>query len=337
MGIIRDFIRRAARAAGKKELLRSVRARQRGIFHLLRPSYPIHRSDAFEYPLHRQEPVEPFFIVGSGRCGTTLMRRLLQASPRIHIPPENWAMAHHVDAFRCYRGLLSWGDLVDLHLGKHSLDNDRWFDEPPIELRDHLRQVPWDERSLARLLDIVYRYHGRLQGAVFERWGDKTPLNVESMEGILDIFPQAKFIHLLRDGVDVVHSWAGLEKYAGEFVAAARRWKSAVTAAHDFEEHHPEQFLEVRYEDLCQAPKTALHKVCSFIDLSYEEDMLSRSDHFSEMETAQSIDHYQNAFESITTKSIGKGRRGLDSEQKGAIKPLLDAKLTDLGYAPVGE
>ena len=44
--------------------------------------------------------------------------------------------------------------------------------------------------------------------------------------------------------------------------------------------------------------------------------MLTRSDHYSEMKTAQSLSHYENVFESITTDSIGKGRKNLNSEQK---------------------
>jgi len=155
------------------------------------------------------------------------------------------------------------------------------------------------------------------------------------MEQILDVFPKARFIHLLRDGVDVVHSWSGIEKYAGEVVAPAHRWRSAVTQALDFRANHPNRFLEIRYEDLCEDPETALRRICSFIDLSYQEDMLTRADHYGEMTTAQSVDHYENAFKSITTESIGKGHENLSTDQKQAIAPLLDAKLKELGYPPV--
>jgi len=162
MDTIRDFVRRAVRAVGMEEPLRSIRERQRRL---------IHRTGRFlhPFPIHRNEPINPFFIVGSGRCGTTLMRRLLQASPQVHIPPENWTMGNHVVTYRRLRRLMSWRDLVDLHLGRHVLGNHRWFDELPVELRDKLLQLPQEERSLACLLDKIYRYHGRVQGATFER------------------------------------------------------------------------------------------------------------------------------------------------------------------------
>ena len=141
-------------------------------------------------------------------------------------------------------------------------------------------------------------------------------MNVGSMERILSVFPKARFIHLLRDGVDVVYSWSRLEKYAGKVAAPARRWKSAVTSARDFREQYPDCLLEIRYENLCRDAESTLRRVCSFIKLSYKRHMLTRSDHYSEMKTAQSLSHYENVFESITTDSIGKGRKNLNSEQK---------------------
>jgi hypothetical protein len=273
--------------------------------------------------------------VGSGRCGTTLLRRLLQASPTVHIPPENWSFGGGIAAFRQYRWVLSWKPVVDLFLGRHAMENHRWFDEPPSELRGRLLKLPEDQRSFARLLDEIYRYHGECRGAAFERWGDKTPLNVGCMDDIVDVFPRARFIHLLRDGVDVVHSLSGMEQYAGEMVAPAHRWKRAATAARQFSVHRPSRLLEVRYERLCREPEEVLRRVCQFVDLSYEADMLSRTSHYDEMEEAQSVSHYEKAFEAISTDSIGKGRRNLNAAQKKEVAPLLNDTLIRKGYEPV--
>src|SRR5258708_7019695 len=40
-------------------------------------------------PLHGAERHRPFFIVGSGRCGSTLLRAMLEAHPDVHVPPES--------------------------------------------------------------------------------------------------------------------------------------------------------------------------------------------------------------------------------------------------------
>src|SRR5215204_558893 len=67
-------------------------------------------------PIHRGEGFSPFFIVGSGRCGTTLLRRILEADPTVHIPPENWVFQTMVRAYRKGSRALLWNDLVNLVL-----------------------------------------------------------------------------------------------------------------------------------------------------------------------------------------------------------------------------
>ena len=301
--------------------------RVRGIYHaVMSGGYPFYLQ---------QESYRPFFIVGSGRCGTTLLRRLLQASPEIHIPPENWALAGCIRSFRRYRWLLSWNEMVDLLLGRHVMDSERWFDEPPADLRQRLLEMPREDRSLADFLDTIYCYHGEQRNASFQRWGDKTPLNVNCMDAIMKVFPQARFVHPVRDGVDVAHSWSELSKYRGEIERAARRWKDAVTTARGFAERHPNRIHEVRYESLCRAPEKILREVCQFIDLSYESDMISRVDHYEEMEKSKSNKHYQNAFKEITTENIGKGRNNLNEHKKAKIAPIINRHLECMEYNPI--
>jgi len=155
------------------------------------------------------------------------------------------------------------------------------------------------------------------------------------MDRLLGIFPDAKFVHLIRDGIDVVHSWSRIEKYKGEVSRPARRWKSAVTAAQHFADKHLDRLLEVRHEELCRTPEETLKKVCQFVDLSYEPDMVSRTDHYDEMRKAQALTHYKNAFESISTDSIGKGRRNLSQPQKEKVAASIEDELVRQGYAPV--
>lgn len=307
------------------ELWDNLRPRVRGIYHAV-------MSGGYPFYLH-QESNRPFFIVGSGRCGTTLLRRLLQASPEIHIPPENWALAGCIRSFRRYKWLLSWNEMVDLLLGRHVMDSERWFDEPPADLRQRLLETPREDRSLAGFLNTIYCYHGEQQNATFRRWGDKTPLNVNCMDAIMKVFPQVRFVHLVRDGVDVVYSWSKLNR--GDIKRAARRWKNAVTTARAFAKRHPDRILEVRYESLCRAPEKTLREVCQFIDLSYESNMISRVDHYEEMEKSKSIEHYQNAFKEITTENIGKGRNSLGEPKKRKIAPIINRHLERMKYNPI--
>jgi hypothetical protein len=107
------------------------------------------------------------------------------------------------------------------------------------------------------------------------RWGDKTPIYAKSLNQIRAVLPEARFIHLIRDGRDVAlslrHMWfspgASVEdqaKYWREFVEAAR---------HDGAGHR--DYLEVRYESLVLQTEETLRRVCRFIELDYEDAMLS--------------------------------------------------------------
>ena len=141
-------------------------------------------------PLSREEPLEPFFVVGPGRSGSTLLRRILQAGPGVHIPPENHGLRFASRAFRRRRHLC-WPELVGLVLEVHR--STPGFEHLGLELepvRLELEAVDPEERSLARIVDAVYRHHAAGAGVALGRWGDKTPLNCFAMGAIRLVFPR---------------------------------------------------------------------------------------------------------------------------------------------------
>jgi hypothetical protein len=305
-----------------------IRPRVRGVYNALTNS---------DIPIHRQENCQPFFIVGSGRCGTTLLRRILQASPEVHIPPENWGLGYVIYHFRRNRWHLQWEQVAEMTIAAFQHRTHDWFRaiSNPGNLIEEVTDWPPSKRSLYRLLDRLYRYHGEEAGAEFRRWGDKTPVNINLLDPLLQCFPDAKFVNLVRDGADVVYSWSRHEKHDGNVIRPAHRWKEAVAQGRQFALQHPDAILHVRYEQLVRSPKTTVNSVCRFVGLPYDNALLSRTDHFDEIEKAQSIVYFQNAFESITDENIGKGRRGLTDSQKRQIAPIINDLLSQLGYEPV--
>ena len=304
----------------------SVRSRLRCIYHAL-------LTDGF--PIGAEERLAPFFIVGSGRSGTTLMRRILLHSPEVYIPPENWSLGGIISDFRQYRWVMPWKNIVLMTMGRLVTGSHRWFESPPADLRKKLTSLPEAQRNLARLIDETYQYHGRKQNAVFESWGDKTPLNINNLEAILGVFPEARFLHLIRDGADVVHSWTKLGRYDGDPLGAAKRWRSAIEKATKFKKENPEKLLEIRYERLVKQPKEVTRQVCAHIGISYKEGMEGRFDHLNEMESAKSQSHYENVFGSITEENIGRGRSALKLRERESLRPLMNDKLIELGYEPL--
>jgi len=203
-------------------------------------------------------------IVGVPRSGTTLLRMMMDAHPELAIPPETGFLPPLLD-IQASAG--STRTAVDLITGFHT-----WSDFH-IAAKDLLAEV---ERGLDATPADVARTFYRLYAARFgkRRWGDKTPTYGAALDRIESLLPEARFIHIIRDGRDVMLSVRSLWFRPGETVeACAEDWSArlgetralASRAAH---------YLEVRYETLVTAPEPTLREICRFADLRFEPQML---------------------------------------------------------------
>jgi hypothetical protein len=311
------------------QLVQEVKAKARRHLHLYR--------SGCEAPLHCSEGVQPFFIVGSGRAGTTLLRRILQASDEIHIPPEIWSFKDTYTHFLRYRSILSWGDLISVLVCRRIArgDFEPSFRRKGVSIIQGLIDLPTNERSLARVIDAINRQHGHHQGATFSRWGDKTPLNSFCLEEIVEVFPDAKFIHMIRDPADVIRSYLERKEIALDNLrTAVGRWDRAVQSVINFGKKN-EQVIEIRYEDLVSHPEAETESICEFLGLNFRPSWLGRTDHFDEIDEVAGRDHHANVFEPISTKHVGKGRRELSTEALHRLDSLIGEKVEQLGYEPI--
>lgn len=214
------------------------------------------------------------FIVGVPRSGTTLLRFILDAHPQLAIPPET-------------------GFLLDPAL----LDSQA----PPHALARHLTRLPeaapaWADfaldanhfveaatylppsAGLPEVLRLFYRLYAARLGK--PRFGDKTPTYLEHMRQIAERLPEARFIHILRDGRDVALSWR--ETWFApdrEVEALVRNWAQMVAGAR--QQSHGLHYLELRYDQLLLDPQTQIRRVCEFIELDFQPAMLDYHRHTS--------------------------------------------------------
>lgn len=296
-----------------------------------------HLKNAASLPPHRLRSVdsfsEPFFIVGPGRCGTTLLRRLLQASSDVHIPPENWAMARWIHQFFKYRKVLSWEEMCGVLVNTFLLRNQGWFDLIPENLFGKLRDMPIQYRTLADFIDTLYRFHGDHVGAEFKRWGDKTPLNVDAMPSILRVFPDAAFIFMLRDPADVVYSMSKMDDYFNEFERPAIRWRDAYERYTSMKAKQGSRITLVRYEELVTEPSSVMERVADFLGLEYKHEWLEEKSGLVTLNDLESVTHLKAALEPISESSIGRGRKKLTADQLRVIGHLTSKQAADAGYA----
>lgn len=284
------------------------------------------------HPLRGTKRYQPFFIVGSGRSGTTLLRRILQANSLLHIAPENHSLGSIIELF-ARNSNLAWPRVVRLVLS--SFEDSRYFSETfNISLRplaNRLIDAPTDDRNLAFILDSLYHYHGQQTDQVFQRWGDKTPLNSFCLDQILTVFPDSRFVHMLRDGVDVAHSFVEAGLYS-DIVTAAKQWQSSVRAVRNFSRRHPAICFDVRYEQLVTTPDVVIPSICNFLGIEYDESMIKSLSHIEGMNDLKKYKHFSNVLGPITATSIGKGRSAISNDERNQLDLLIGSDLDKYGY-----
>ncbi len=289
------------------------------------------------YSLRGSRRYAPFFIIGAARSGTTLLRRVLTSHSELHIPPETFVLGDVIRNFRRWGRNLTWRELVSLVLSKFELHPEfHTFDLWLGTLVPRLSSVPVADRNLAHILDGFYRFHAEQHGQPKVRWGDKTPLNTlepGTLEGLLEVFPDARFIHLVRDGCDVVYS-----HLSGGFMRdrreAAERWVAMAGRARKFVAAHPNSAIEVRYESLVSDPDGEIGRLTEFLGVEPEPAMLASERSASDLGDVPEWYWHEEVARPIHAGNIGKGRRFFSPEERVELQAIIGGELAAYGYPP---
>jgi Sulfotransferase family len=165
------------------------------------------------------------------------------------------------------------------------LEYDR-FAKSGIRREDLEELMPSGEPiSYATFVTGVFDLYGRIQGKSLV--GDKTPRFARKIPTLHGLWPEAKFVHLIRDGRDVflsILNWKKAQKSIGRFeswredpvTATALWWELHLhLAREDGTPLAPNLYHELRYEALIQAPEIACRALCRFLDVPYDAAMLT--------------------------------------------------------------
>lgn len=281
-------------------------------------------------PLHGRDRYRPFFIVGSGRCGSTLLRAMLEAHPSVHIPPES-RLGPVVQEYRRY-SRLPWNVLLRILLAP--LEYDRAWELWELgmgPLFQELQGLPFEDKTLAAVLDTLYRAHTRVHKPSAVRWGDKSPPNTPHLAALSAVFPDLQVVHLLRDGRDVVRSFMDVSDAGLPYFA--HLWLRGVRTAQAFGARHPAQYLEIRYEDLVRETNVTIQRVASFLGLPFDDRMLRY--HEADLRLGDVAEHprLHGVWQPVYESSLGRWRTTFDARQIAELERLLGPTLADLGYS----
>jgi protein-tyrosine sulfotransferase len=304
-------------------------------FRAIRSRLTGRRINGFAIPIHRSEDVSPFFIVGSGRCGSTLLRRILLHCSNVHIPSESQGMPSFIHAYLANPNL-RWEDIVYLGVGNFEFCAE--FNAAGISVAGvapRLIKLPQEQRSVARVIVSIFEYHAQQSDRSGSIWGDKTPMYVFHLGTLQSVFPRARFIHIVRDGADVVESILRMNRHDYQLEQCAQRWLNSLTSFEAFSRRHSDLCREIAYESLIEQPVETVKSICEFIGADCRPSDIDRRDCLPQMKDVAAFAHHASTSEPISTSFIGRGRRSLNPEQKFRLNAIIGEKLEERGYAPL--
>jgi hypothetical protein len=274
----------------------------------------------------------PFFIVGSDRSGTTMLRLILdRAADGPAIPPETMFI---VD----FRSVLRDGRLGD-HASAIEFTRRVWS-HPRVRLWDLDGEPPLPPAGLTH--EQAFRWgveqpflaYMRREGKTW--WADKTPPHIDHVDLLAEVFTGATFVELVRDGRDVALSIIGLPFGGNNAWTAGRRWAHCIREGERQRAARPDQVVLVRYEDLVTRPADEVRRISEFLGIDYDEDMLAveKTDTAKLQQDQQAW--FANLWGGINQTAMGKWRSRMSIGDQRVFLAAAGPELGLHGYDDAG-
>jgi Sulfotransferase family len=275
-------------------------------------------------------PNNPFFEIGVARSGTTLLSLMLDAHPDLAIPYES----HFIADLYKEKDIIS-GRLINIQDRKNFLEEtlrrpyvQRWDYTPTIDDID-LDNCCTLSSSINQVFAAYARHHKK------GIWGDKTPSYITNIDALHHFFPDAKYIHLIRDGRDVALSL--MEQWFGpnDFISALQFWKEHIVIGRKMLAMLPShQVYELRLEDLVEQPETKLTEICDFLNLPYEIKMLEsyQANAAKKVGASRASGIHQNLSSNLSINNVTKWQNKLNPAKQALAWEIAGELLVELGY-----
>lgn len=261
-------------------------------------------TEVSRLPAQRASIEAPIFLVGATRSGTTLLSLMLGHHPEIVFVGELewvWDYARNSSAtdLEPYYEWLA----TNRHYRHHRLSVNRSLAFDDLA-RDFLKQLRAAVDPAEKRLHVGCQIHRHYAQA-------------------LAVWPNARFIHIVRDGRDVCASWIRWGWLGNAYVAGVSWCKALAEWTMVKQEIDAARRIELRFEDLIRFPDRELARLCEFIGVPYSDAMLRY--------------HEASTYESVDPAQAGKWRKQLARRDLCVFEAVAGRELLANGYAPSEE
>lgn len=276
--------------------------------------------------------VQYFFVSGAPKSGTTWVQRLLDAHPQVVCSGEG----HFVE--RLAQPLVK---AMEDYAKQQQLVAERVYEGKPY----YQAMTRGEMVGLARAL-IVRRMHARA-GQGVQAIGDKTPRYTQFLGGLLALFPEARFINIIRHPYDVAVSLLhhglrvgmadadtpGAKAYLDLVRNSATQWSASQKAVAEFRAKHPGQLLHLRYEDMLERPADLAAEMFAHLGIAADEAAVSQAVAASSFEALSGRKPGEEARLSFHRKGVAGDWKGrLDEQALRLIDSICAPQLAAEGY-----
>lgn len=270
--------------------------------------------------MENADNISPVFIGGCSRSGTTLLGAMLGAHSECICTPES---QFKIDVYR--KILKDNGEGINTKEILASIADHKRFKIWELPIEDAEIQGGKNGTTYAEIvLSLVKKYGVKKVGKKkASLWIDHSPDNIRYALTLFNIFPDARMIHLIRDGRAIASSVMSLDWWPVTVVSWAHIWMENLAYGLAAESvFDSSRIIRIRYEDLVKQPEETMGEICSFLNISYEPQMVNAK----EFKIPQ--------YTSEQHKLVGKG---IDTSRLNAWKDVLTPRQIEIFESITGE
>lgn len=250
----------------------------------------------------------PVFIIGPPRSGSTFLVVALNQHENIFITNELRVMSFVNDLFR----LFLKSNRMEWNLSSEEKEN----------FIAHFR---------TQMVYVVKSFYAQRLKSADDVWGDKHPhytdpaMDPGAVDTILELFPDAKFIHLYRHPYAQIYSY--VNKGWKDFQYAVLAYRRIVTVAQSLgKKVGKDQYIEVSYEELCDNGEKVMERLCNFLEIPISEKLMQYM-------RVQELERTPYSLPVTPVQEIGRKKQyEFSLEQKEYIHKVLGSLMKVLGY-----
>lgn len=255
-------------------------------------------------------PEPPFFIIGTGRCGTQMLRHMLEKNIYVKVLPETHFIPTLYKKYKLRK--ISYDDYFEVIDNVYGARGNKWIKNILQTSKRNYTDFYWQFKTFSQYLGIekniikhteaLFLY---LHGKGF-RFGDKTPSYGVHATLLKKLWKDSKFIFLTRDGVNTAESMTKhiafvkningkvspknicLLKYRGKNLkysekkvsikSALKYWELlAIETTNELSMLPKDDVLHIHYEDLLLSPKKELYKINKFLKLPHSRNWMMKA------------------------------------------------------------